>query len=136
MIRLCKDVVDLFEEAQPLIWRSRQRIQLWHMIQSGPMLHLWTKHYPIKKLTRRGTKIEIGGNKVRINKVFIKYIFCWRAPFGNLYFLYFKMNQNWVQKSILAWLWHHFHLVQWMRQDSNPQPIDREPNSLPTTRPD
>jgi len=21
------------------------------------------------------------------------------------------MNQNWVQKSILAWLWHHFHLA-------------------------
>ncbi len=62
--------------------------------------------------------------------------FCWSAPFGYLYFLYFQMNQNWIQISILAWLWHHFHhLVYWMRQDSNPQPIDRESNLL-TIRPD
>jgi hypothetical protein len=37
------------------------------------------------------------------NKSFFK-IFFWRAPFGYVYFLYFQMNQNWVQKSILAWL--------------------------------
>ncbi len=50
-------------------------------------------------------------------------------------FFFFQMNQNWVQKSIPEWLWHHFHLAYWMTQDSNPQPIDRESNLL-TTRPD
>ncbi len=39
----------------------------------------------------------------------------WCAPFGYLYFS--TINQNWVQESILAWLWPHFHLVYWMRQD-------------------
>jgi hypothetical protein len=52
--------------------------------------------------------------------------FCWHAPFGYPYFLYFQLNKNWVHKSILAWLWH---------RDSNPQPYDRESNLL-TTRPD
>ncbi len=65
---------------------------------------------------------------------FFKYFFCWCAPFDYLYFLSFQMNQNWVQKSFLAWLWHHFHLVYWIRWDSNPQPKDRESNLL-TTRP-
>ncbi len=52
-----------------------------------------------------------------------------------LFSFYFQMNQNWAQKSILAWFWHHFHhLVYWMREDSNPQPIDRESNSLTTDR--
>jgi len=38
--------------------------------------------------------------------------FYWCAPFGYLYFSYFSiMNQNCVQKLILAWLWHHFHLT-------------------------
>ncbi len=50
-------------------------------------------------------------------------------------FSYFQMNQNWVQKSILAWLWPHFHLVFWMRQVLNPQRLDHESSSL-TTRPD
>ncbi len=45
------------------------------------------------------------------------------------------MNQNWVQELILAWLLTHFHLVFWIRRDSNPQPSDREPSSL-TTGPD
>jgi len=44
------------------------------------------------------------------------------------------MNQNWVQESILAWLWPHFHLVFWMRQDQNTQTFDHESSSL-TTRP-
>ncbi len=48
--------------------------------------------------------------------------FCWCATFGYLYFSYFQMNQNWVQKSITAWLWHHFHQVYWMRQDLNRKP--------------
>ncbi len=66
--------------------------------------------------------------RVYLNRFFINKIF-WRALFGGyLYFLYFQMNQNWVQKLILAWLWHHFLLVYWMRQDSNPQPINRESN--------
>jgi len=41
----------------------------------------------------------------------LNYIFLC-APFGCLYFSYFSvMNQNWVQESILAWLWHHYHLA-------------------------
>jgi len=29
-----------------------------------------------------------------------------------IFFLFnYWMNQDWVQESILAWLWHHFHLV-------------------------
>ncbi len=36
------------------------------------------------------------------------------------------INQNWVHESILAWLWPHFHVVLWMRWDSNPQPFDSE----------
>jgi len=60
-------------------------------------------------------------------------IFFWCAPFGCLYFS--TMNQNWVQEWILAWFWTHFNLVYWMRQDSNPQPFDRE-SSLLTTKPD
>jgi len=28
-----------------------------------------------------------------------------------IFFLFSIMNQNWVQKSILAWFWHHFHLA-------------------------
>jgi len=58
------------------------------------------------------------------------------CPCGYLYFYYFSiMNQNWVQELILAWLWPHFHLVFWMKQDLTPQPFDCEPSSL-TTRPD
>jgi hypothetical protein len=54
-------------------------------------------------------------------------------PYG-WYFLYFSiMKQNWVQELILAWLWPHFHLVFWMRRDSNPQPSNSE-WSLITTR--
>jgi len=40
------------------------------------------------------------------------------APFGYLYFVSYIlfpfnywMNQDWVQESILAWIWHHFHLT-------------------------
>ncbi len=60
---------------------------------------------------------------------------CWRAPFGYLYFPNFQMNQNWVHQSFLAWFWHYFHLVYWMRQDLNRQHINYQLNSL-TTRPD
>jgi len=44
------------------------------------------------------------------------------------------LNQDWVQESILAWLWHHFHiaLIGW---DSNPQPSNFV-SSLLTTRSD
>jgi hypothetical protein len=38
-----------------------------------------------------------------------------------------------MQELILAWLLSHFHLVYWMRQDSNSQLLDRE-SSLLTTR--
>ncbi len=37
------------------------------------------------------------------------------------------MNQDWVQESILAWLWNHFHLAL----GSNPRPFDHEPSALP-----
>jgi len=66
-------------------------------------------------------------------------LFFWCVPFGYLYFYYFSyfstMNQNWAQESILAWLWPHFHLVYWLRWDSNPQPFDCE-LSLLSARPD
>ncbi len=60
-------------------------------------------------------------------------IFCWHAPFVYYIFLYFQMNQNWVQKSILLWLTPFPSSIMW--RDSNPQPYDRESNSL-ATRPD
>ena len=47
--------------------------------------------------------------------------------FGYLSFSW--MNQDWVQESILAWLWHHFHLVL---RDLNPRSFDRESSLLPT----
>jgi len=43
------------------------------------------------------------------------------------FFFNYCMNQNWVQESILAWLWNHFHLAL----GSNPWPFDREPSALP-----
>ncbi len=52
---------------------------------------------------------------------------------GYLYFPYFQMKQNWVQESILAQLWPHFHLLSRLRWESNPQPFDGE-LSLLTTR--
>ncbi len=56
----------------------------------------------------------------------LRLIFFWCAPFGYLYFLSF-LYQNWVLGSILAWLWHHFHLAS----ESNPRPSNREPSALP-----
>jgi len=58
--------------------------------------------------------------------------FFWSAPFG--YPNFSTMNQIWVQESILAWPCPHFHLVYWMRWDSNPQPFNCE-SSLLTNRP-
>jgi len=53
----------------------------------------------------------------------------WCARFGYLYFSHFStMKQNWVQESIQAWLWHHFHLV--LDGDRTPQPSDLEPSAL------
>jgi hypothetical protein len=37
-----------------------------------------------------------------------------------------EFDQNWVLELILAWLSPHFHLVYWLRRDSNPQPLDHE----------
>jgi len=67
----------------------------------------------------------------------LKNVFFWCDPFGYLYFFIFLQSTRieCIYLSILAWLWPHYHLVYWMRRDSNPQPIDRVSNSL-TTRPD
>jgi len=57
----------------------------------------------------------------------------WFASFCYLYFSYFTtINQYWVKKSILKWLWPHFHLVYWMRWYLNPQRFDRESSLLTT----
>ncbi len=46
------------------------------------------------------------------------------------------MNQNWVQELDDPGMgFKPFPSSNWMRQDSNPQPLDRESSSL-TTRPD
>ncbi len=37
-----------------------------------------------------------------------------------------------MQESILAWLLPRFHLVYWMRLDTDPQPLDRESRLLTT----
>jgi len=95
---------------------------------------------------------------------FIYRLWCWYQPtFFNLvyaiwlpvFFLFLHtMNHNWVQESILTWLWPHFHLVYWVRQDSiltwlwphfhlvnlvrqdlNSKPFNHESSSI-TTRPD
>jgi len=71
-------------------------------------------------------------------KVFFKYFISYGVPHLTTCtcFAYFStINHNWQQKSILAWLWPHFHLVYWMRRDLNPQPFDCELTLL-TTRPD
>ncbi len=60
------------------------------------------------------------------------YIFCRCSPFGPFFWI-FKLYHNWVQELILAWLLPPFHLVIWMRQDLNPQPLDGE-SSLLTNR--
>jgi len=43
---------------------------------------------------------------------FFKYFFL-SAPLSAYIFFLFnqRMNQDWVQELILAWIWHHFHLV-------------------------
>ncbi len=60
--------------------------------------------------------------------VFFKYFFG-EPHLATCIFILFNycMNQDWVQESILAWLWHHFHLAL----GSNPRPFDREPSALP-----
>ncbi len=60
------------------------------------------------------------------------------APFVYLYFSYFF--HEWTRIGCKNWSWlgfdiNHFHLLFWIRQDSNPQPLDCE-SSLLTTRPD
>jgi hypothetical protein len=88
-------------------------------------LHLFLNNEPFV-----GTlSFDILTNKWQIKKLSPEHF---RAPTGGHRTAI--MNHG-VQKSILAGLWHHFHLVYWMRQDSNPQPIDHESN-LPTSRPD
>ncbi len=62
------------------------------------------------------------------------------APFGYLYFSYFSiMSLNWVQESILAWIWPHFHLLysKYILYETRfkPTTFDHE-SSLITTRPD
>ncbi len=67
-------------------------------------------------------------------KIKKKCFFCRFAPFGYLYLLIFPwINQNWVQELILTF--NPFPSGIWIRQDSNPQPLDCESSSL-TTRPD
>ncbi len=36
----------------------------------------------------------------------------------------------WEQELLLVWLLRHLHLVYWIKQDLNPQPIDHESSSL------
>jgi len=61
------------------------------------------------------------------NAYIVFYNIFWCAPFGYLHFSYFSIvNQNWVQESILAWLWPHFNIVFWMRRDLNTKPFDRK----------
>ncbi len=63
--------------------------------------------------------------------------FFWRfAPCSYLHFSNFF--HEWTRIGCRNWSWHgfdinHFHLVFWIRQDSNPQSLDHE-SSLLTTR--
>jgi hypothetical protein len=57
-------------------------------------------------------------------------IFCC-VPHLAIYILQnFQIDQNWVQELILAWVKPHFHLVYWMKRDSNPQLLDHETSLL------
>jgi hypothetical protein len=49
--------------------------------------------------------------------------------------LIFTNEPDWLRASIRALLWPYLRLIFWMRRDSNPQPLNRESNSL-TFRPD
>jgi len=71
-------------------------------------------------------------NVVLKDKISIKFVFSnsflvcpiWLP----VYFLFYIMNQNWVQELILAWLWHHFHLAL---DGDQTQDSDHEPSALP-----
>ncbi len=47
----------------------------------------------------------------------------------HVFFLFSIMNQNWVQKLILAWLWHHFHLALGQSHDFDPMKFCSMKNS-------
>jgi hypothetical protein len=58
--------------------------------------------------------------------------------FATYIFRIFSMNEPELGARInpgMAYNINHFHQVIWIRQDSNPQPLDRESSSL-TIRPD
>ncbi len=62
--------------------------------------------------------------------------FCWFAPFGYLYFSYFSINEPELGAEINPGMaFDPFQSSNWIRRDSNPQPLDCE-SSLLTTRPD
>ncbi len=63
--------------------------------------------------------------------------FCLFAPFGYLYFFsYFSMNEPELGAGIDPGMaFNPCPSSMWLRQDSNPQPLDCE-SSLLTTRPD
>ncbi len=50
-----------------------------------------------------------------LNFVFVFLLFVGMPHSATNIFLDFQMNQNWVQKLIPAWLWHHFYLVYWVK---------------------
>jgi len=53
-----------------------------------------------KKLCQR---IRVNRNSEKTNSEGCFFNFFWCAPFGYLYFSYFRMNQDLVQELILAW---------------------------------
>ena len=57
----------------------------------------------------------------------------WCAPVGYRYFflfVFFLNGQDWVHELILAWLWHHFHIV--LDKPEFKPTFDRELSLLPT----
>ncbi len=77
---------------------------------------------------------------IQSNKInwFLKSFFCRFAPFGYLYFSYFSINEPKLGAGIdpgLAFNPFPSSILNKMRQDLNPQPLDCE-LSLITIRPD
>ncbi len=90
--------------------------------------------FPIYKENKMTEK---SSNKVLSNKFkIILSFFCWFCPIWIPIFSYFSMNKPELGAEINPGMaFNPFPSSIWIRQDSNPQPLDCE-SSLLTTRPD
>jgi len=95
-----------------------------HYVKSYLVL-MFCSNYPTLKLIVKYCWLTVWVDILLFFKIYFLVCPIW-LPVFSFFFNYF-MKQDWVQESILAWLWNHFHLAL----GSNPQPFDREPSALP-----